>query len=89
MRNHFNKRQFLLVNLFSFIFLLATGGLVWSQSNDANSGMVTEVRPEMADAMRSNGKIYVVVAVVLLILIGTIVYLVRIDRKLSRLEKKQ
>jgi CcmD family protein len=38
--------------------------------------------------MRSNGKIYVVVAVVLIILIGLLLYLVRLDRKISRLEKE-
>ena len=42
---------------------------------------------EMADTMRSNGKIYVVVAVILTIFAGIIIYLVRLDRKLSRLEK--
>ena len=42
---------------------------------------------EMADVMRSNGKIYVVVAVVITILAGLIIYLVRLDRKMSRLEK--
>lgn len=42
---------------------------------------------EMADKMRSNGKIYVVAAVVLTILTGLILYLVRLDRKISRLEK--
>jgi len=41
---------------------------------------------EMADTMRSNGKIYVVVAVVLLILVSVFVYLIRIDRKLKTLE---
>jgi CcmD family protein len=39
--------------------------------------------------MRSNGKIYVVVAVVLIILIGLLLYLVRLDRKISRLEKEK
>jgi CcmD family protein len=43
---------------------------------------------EMADAMRANGKIYVVVAIVLVILLGLIGYLVAIDRKVSRLEKR-
>lgn len=41
---------------------------------------------EMADQMRAEGKIYVVVAVVLTILIGLIVYLVSLDRKLKKLE---
>jgi len=42
---------------------------------------------EMADTLRSNGKIYVVVAVMATILTGLIVYLLRIDRRVSRLEK--
>ena len=42
---------------------------------------------EMADAMRQNGKIYVVVAVVLAILIGLFLYLIRLDKRLSNLEK--
>ena len=44
---------------------------------------------EMADTFRSNGKIYVVVAVILTIFAGIILYLVRLDRKISRLEKQQ
>jgi hypothetical protein len=43
----------------------------------------------MADTMRSNGKIYVVLAVVLTIFSGIIIYLIRLDRKMSRLEKEQ
>ena len=42
---------------------------------------------EMATGLRSSGKIYVVVAVLLLIFIGFILYLIRIDRKVTRLEK--
>ena len=44
-------------------------------------------KPEMADVMRSNGKIYVVVTVCLIILIGLFLYVMRIDRKISRHEK--
>jgi len=46
-------------------------------------------QPQMADLMRSNGKIYVVVAVCLTILIGLFVYVFVIDRKISRLEKNK
>ncbi|HEY4155560.1 MAG TPA: CcmD family protein [Puia sp.] len=45
-------------------------------------------KPQMADAMRSNGKIYVVVAVLLVILAGLFLYLFQTDRKLTRLEQK-
>ncbi|MFN3300291.1 MAG: CcmD family protein [Sediminibacterium sp.] len=38
--------------------------------------------------MRSNGKIFVVMAVVLTILIGLFAYLITIDKKITRLEKE-
>ncbi len=44
---------------------------------------------EMATGMRSNGKIYVVVAVLSMVLIGLIIYLVTLDRKISKLEKEK
>ena len=44
-------------------------------------------KPEMADLMRSNGKIYVVVAVCLTILIGLFLYVMFVDRKMSKIEK--
>jgi hypothetical protein len=44
---------------------------------------------DMADTMRSNGKIYVVLAVILTIFAGIIIYLVRLDRKMTKLEKEQ
>ena len=43
---------------------------------------------EMADTMRANGKIYVIVAIVLVILLGLIGYLISIDRKVTNLEKR-
>ena len=43
---------------------------------------------EMADVMRSNGKIYVVVAICLTILIGLFLYVWSVDRKISKLEKE-
>lgn len=41
----------------------------------------------MADAMRSEGKIMVVIAVMLTILLGIVLYLIRLERKISKLEK--
>jgi len=43
---------------------------------------------EMADRLRADGKIYVVVAVLVVILVGLILYVTRLDRKISRLEKE-
>jgi len=59
--------------------------LVFSMNLMAQSP-VNEV--EMADVMRANGKIYVVVAVLSVVLAGFIIYLISIDRKLSHLEKE-
>ncbi len=42
---------------------------------------------EMADTFRADGKIYVVVAIVLIVLAGLITYLFLLDRKVTRLEK--
>jgi hypothetical protein len=54
----------------------------------ACSGFAQETQPaEMADAMRSNGKIYVVIAVILTILAGLIFYVARLDSKISKFEK--
>ena len=43
---------------------------------------------EMADGMRASGKIYVVVAVIVTILVGLIAYLAATDKKISKLEKE-
>ena len=40
------------------------------------------------DFMRSEGKLYVVMAVVVTILVGIFIYLVNLDRKIKKLEKK-
>ncbi len=44
---------------------------------------------QMADTMRSNGKIYVVVLVLATIFAGIIGFLIYLDRKVARLEKNQ
>ena len=43
---------------------------------------------DMADTMRSNGKIYVVVAVCLTILLGLFLYVYSVDRKISKIENR-
>ena len=40
-----------------------------------------------SDIMRSNGKIYVVMAVVITIVTGLLVYLFQLDKKIKNLEK--
>jgi hypothetical protein len=43
---------------------------------------------EMADLMRADGKIYVVVSVVLVVLVGLLALLIRIDQRVGCLEKQ-
>ena len=62
------------------IFLMAFSSLLFSEYAMAQD------KPEMADAMRANGKIYVVVAVCLIILTGLFLYVWKLDRKISKLE---
>ena len=42
----------------------------------------------MADTLRSDGKIYVVVAIILVALMGLFAYLIRLDGKIGKLEKQ-
>ena len=52
-----------------------------------NSLLFAQDKVEMADQLRSNGKIYVVVTVCLIILIGLFIYVMMLDRKMTRMEK--
>ncbi|MBL7701240.1 MAG: CcmD family protein [Ferruginibacter sp.] len=69
-------------SFFVFRFLFLVCGILYN-----TAAIAQDSEPEMADMMRSNGKIYVVVAVCLTILIGLFIYVFLIDRKISRLEK--
>lgn len=70
-------RTFRLVGLFILLFSCLES---FCQST-------TEV--EMADVLRQDGKIYTVVAGVIVILTAMIILLLRVDRKLFRLERQQ
>ena len=67
----------MIMKKFLYLFLLMTISTI-VKAQDA----------EMADVMRSNGKIYVVVGIILIILIGLITYLFMLDRKITKLENK-
>lgn len=60
------------------LFFLVNSVSVFAQDNGI----------EMADALRSNGKIYVVVVCIVIILLGLLGYLFALDRRLKKLEKK-
>jgi CcmD family protein len=44
---------------------------------------------EMADVMRSSGKIYVVIGTIVIVFAGLAVYLFSIDRRLKKIEKEK
>ena len=73
-----NLKAFLAITL----LLLVAGTTLVAQSP------MTDEPVQMADVFRSNGKIYVVVAVVVTLLAGVVTYLISLDRKISRLEKE-
>ena len=62
--------------LISLTFLLLLSVTTFAQDNE----------PQMADAMRSDGKIYVVVLVLSVVFACLATYLIIIDRKLKKLE---
>lgn len=57
-----------------------------SQTEYASASAEPEI--EMADTLRQDGKIYVVVVVILTVLAGLIAYLISLDRKIGKLEKQ-
>jgi CcmD family protein len=61
--------------LLSIFILSIASGLAQAQSD-----------VEMADVMRSNGKIYVVVATLSVVLLGILLYVIVLDRRISKLE---
>lgn len=52
-------------------------------------GLVMAQDVEMADAMRANGKIYVVAAVAAIAMSVILIYTISIDRRLAQLEKEK
>ena len=71
--NNFKKRILLFV--LAFYQIVANAQAV---STDANSN----------DLMRSNGRIFLVMTIVVFIVIGLLIYVYSLDRKISKLEKK-
>lgn len=80
-------KLFRILAVWCFI-LFATAGIQQTQAQATETQAAAQPEIEMADALRQDGKIYVVVVVLLTILGGMIAYLVTLDRKVTRLEKQ-
>jgi len=78
MENRLKGFIFKLISIFILVFF-QTPVILQAQ----NEGGV-----EMADTMRSEGKIYVVVLIVAIVFTGLVIFAVISDRKISKLEKE-
>lgn len=66
--------------IFSLILFLITFTTAFAQSADD---------VEMADVLRSSGKIYVVILTIVIVFIGLAIYLFSIDRRLKKIENEK
>jgi CcmD family protein len=64
--------------------------IVWSLLAMLVLPMVTFAQGvDMADTMRSEGKIFVVVGVIAIIFVGIAIYLISLDRRISKMENQK
>ncbi|WP_295119165.1 CcmD family protein [uncultured Chitinophaga sp.] len=70
--------SFILLNIFSMLF----SAVAFAQQQNTETGAVNEM-------MRSNGKINVVIGVLVIIFAGIVLYLVRLERKINKLEHEK
>ena len=73
-----------LINILILCFLLN----FFSAFQDIQAQEYTTNEVEMADKMRSDGKIYVVIVVVAVVFTGITIFAINTDRKVTRLEKE-
>jgi len=67
--------------LFITLLLMACSTIIYAQDGSKESSV--------GEFMRSKERSYVVIAVMLTILAGILVYVARLDRKITRLEKEK
>lgn len=77
-----NRISIIAFSIFSFISgnLLAQDGITEED--------YTNYSVEMADGLRSNGKIYVLVIIIMILLSGLFLYLYKTEQKLGKIEKQ-
>ncbi len=71
-------KKILLVFVVVFASLFASAQQMTSSSTSV----------EMADGLYQSGKIYIVVIVIAIVFSGIVLYLIRLDKKISKLEKE-
>lgn len=76
------KKFIIIFLLFICFFAKAQDKIGITEEDYQNSSV------QMADKMRSEGKIYVLVSIIGIVLGGILVYVIQTDKKISGLEKK-
>ena len=74
--------------ILTITFLLLSLNLIAQEKIEITDSDYENQQVEMADQFRAEGKIYVVVAVILIILTGMFFYLYNIEKKVKKLEKE-
>ena len=72
----------------AFILLMVSQLRSFAQKIAIDSTDYQNDSVEMADVMRSEGKIYVLLAIILLIFIGFLIFMFRTEQKIKKIEKE-
>lgn len=70
------------------IFTIATIGVTFAQMDTVIASVNQIYEVEMATGLRSSGKIWVVVGVLLTVVIGVYILLFNLDRRIRKIENK-
>jgi len=68
-------------------FLIISLNAVAQEKIEITESDYQNSRVEMADAMRADGKIYVVVGIIAIVMGGILLYVINTERKIARLEE--
>ncbi|GAA0877916.1 hypothetical protein GCM10009119_08840 [Algoriphagus jejuensis] len=84
-QNRFNQTH--MKKLLTIVLLLFSLNILAQEKIEVTEADYSNNSVEMADQMRADGKIYVLVGIIAIIFVGIIVYVVNTDRRISKLEK--
>ncbi|BDD05974.1 CcmD family protein [Aureibacter tunicatorum] len=77
-------KKYLMIIAFALTFVTGFA----QEKKQINEEDYTNQQVEMADSFRDEGKIYVVIAIILVILSVLVGYMIKVDNKVSKLEKE-
>ena len=69
-----------MIKFFLSVLFLLTTTFAFAQQDSTS--------PQMADAFRSDGKIYVVITVIAMIFIALVIFLILLERRIKKIEKQ-